>query len=320
MPNNADGYAATLLTIALSPNREEYARPLSNQEYYRLEERVRESNAYRTIGDLFGEDISGLMLRLDVSEEEAYRIFTLLNRDVHLSYAIENFAAKSTGIVSKFDSEYPHRLTARMRKMAPVFYYRTVNAELIRKPAFAIMVICGVKTTAEAREGVETIVKKATELGYAILTGGELGVSRVAANAVLECGGNLIDVLGGGFYEHMQNEMIAELLKQNRCALLSLEHPEAMFTISHAIARNKVIFSLADAAIVINTDNKRGEIDALQNHYCDWIYAWSGSGLNHQLISRGATPVAELRSIDIAALSRHWKASESEQISMFDSL
>ena len=82
MPFNSDGYAATLLTIALSPNREEYARPLGNQEYYQLEERVRESNAYRTIGDLFSEDISGLMLRLDISEEEAYRIYTLLNRGV----------------------------------------------------------------------------------------------------------------------------------------------------------------------------------------------------------------------------------------------
>lgn len=318
MPNNADGYAATLLTIALSPNREEYARPLGNQEYYRLEERVRESRAYRSVGDLFGEDISGLMLRLDISEEEAYRIFTLLNRGVHLSYAIENFAARNTGVVSRFDPEYPHRLTTRMRNMAPVFYYRAGNAELVQKSAIAILGISGVKTTAEAREGVETIVRKATETGYAILTGGELGVSRVAANAALECGGSLIDVVGGGFYEHMQNETIRELMEQKRCLLLSLEHPEAMFTISHAIARNKVIFSLADAAIVINTDNKRGEIDALQNHYCDWIYAWSGSGLNRQLISRGATPVADLRGMDIAALSRHWKASETEQISMFD--
>ena len=128
MPFNSDGYAATLLTIALSPNREEYARPLGNQEYYQLEERVRESNAYRTIGDLFSEDISGLMLRLDISEEEAYRIYTLLNRGVHFSYAIENLAANQTEIVSKFDSAYPRRLTSRMRGAAPVFFYRTGNA------------------------------------------------------------------------------------------------------------------------------------------------------------------------------------------------
>ena len=320
MPFNSDGYAATLLTIALSPNREEYARPLGNQEYYQLEERVRESNAYRTIGDLFSEDISGLMLRLDISEEEAYRIYTLLNRGVHFSYAIENLAANQTEIVSKFDSAYPRRLTSRMRGAAPVFFYRTGNAELIGKPALAILGISGVKTTSDAREGGESLVREATKLGCAVLTGGELGVSRVAANAVLECGGTLIDVLGGGLYEHMQNEVITRLLKENRCALISLEHPEAMFTISHAIARNKVIFALADAAVILNTDNKRGEIDAIQNHYCDWIYAWTGASSNNQLISRGATPVANLREMNLSELSRHWKASESEQLSMFDNL
>lgn len=45
-----------------------------------------------------------------------------------------------------------------------------------------------------------------------------------------------------------------------------------------------------------------------------------GASSNNQLISRGATPVANLREMNLSELSRHWKPSESEQLSMFDNL
>ena len=40
MKHNDDAYAAMLLTMALSPNKEEYARPLSVQEFRQLERSV----------------------------------------------------------------------------------------------------------------------------------------------------------------------------------------------------------------------------------------------------------------------------------------
>lgn len=314
-----DGFATMLLTMALSPNREEYARPYSTQEFYRLEQRVRESS-FRGVGDLIGVDISGLMMRLDISEEEGYRIYTLLNRGVQLGYTVENFLMKEIEIVTIFNDDYPERLQRRLKGVAPPFLYRCGNAELIGHPAIAVLGISGVKTTPEVRDGVISMVKAATNLGYSVITGGELGVSRVAAGAVREFGGTLIDVLGGGMLEHIAEEPFDALLQEGRMAVLSLEHPEAMFTVSHAIARNKAIFALADAAFICNTDNKRGETDALRNHYCDWIYALSGYSVNSSLIAHGATPLADLRKVNLAELSLHWKGSQSEQLSVFDML
>lgn len=317
MSYNNEEYATLLLTMALSPNREEYAHPYSVQEFVRLEDRVRES-CYHSVGDLLGVDISGLMMQLDISEEEGYRIFTLLNRGVQFGYSIENFIMHGVEPVPICGVDYPGRLRRRMRDAAPPFLYRGGNVDLIGKPAMAIMGISGVKTSPELRDGIVSLVRSATRMGYAIVTGGELGVSRVAAGAVLEHGGTLIDVLGGGLYEHLEYETIAALHRENRAAVISLEHPEAMFTVSHAIARNKVIFALSDAAFICNTDNKRGETDALRNHYCDWIYAWSGYPANAQLISKGATPVQDLRKFDVEAMIPHWRGSQSEQLSLFD--
>ena len=51
MGHTDDAYAAMLLTMALSPNKEEYARPLSTQEFRRFEAAARASR-FRGIGKL----------------------------------------------------------------------------------------------------------------------------------------------------------------------------------------------------------------------------------------------------------------------------
>lgn len=317
MAYTSDAYATMLLTMALSPNREEYARPYSTQEFFKLEQRVRESSMHG-VGDLVGIDISGLMMRLNISEEEGYRIYTLLNRAVQLGYAIEKFMIKGIDVVTVHNEEYPERLRRKMKHAAPPFFYLCGNAQLIGKPAVAIVGISGVKTTPEVREGVEKLVRDAAQMGYTVVTGGELGVSRVAAAAVLQYGGAMIDVLGGGMSEHLGYEPVQQLMQEGRMAVLSMEHPEAMFTVTHAIARNKVLFALSDAAFVCNTDNKRGETDALHNHYCDWIYALSSHPNNNALITRGAIPIADLRSFDFVQTSQHWRGSQAVQMNIFD--
>lgn len=314
-----DAFVAMLLSMALSPNREEYARPFSTLELKRIEDKVRECDLHH-IGRLMNVDIGGLMLKLDISEEEAYRIYTLLNRSVQLSYSVENYLRQGIEVVTGYNDEYPKRLKRRMEDLAPPVFYRCGNPDLLHQPMIAIVGISGVKTTPEVRDSIETLVRNAVRLGYNILTGGELGVSRVAMNMVLEYGGNLVEVLGGDMSAHIHEDGIAELLAMDRAAVVSLEHPEALFTVSHAIARNKLIFSLAEAAFIFNTDGKRGESDALRNRYCDWIYAWNGYAANQNLISRGAIPMGSAMEMDFDTLDRHWRGSQSEQMNLFDLL
>ena len=314
-----DAFVTMLLSMALSPNREEYARPFSTQELNRLVEKLRKGGHYN-IGSILDTDIGGLMLMLGISEEEAYRIYTLLNRGVQLSYSIEKYLEQGIDVITCHNDDYPQRLKRRMADAAPPVLYRCGNAELLSTPMLAIVGISGVKTTPEVRDSIETLVRNGVRLGYTILTGGELGVSRVAMKFAEEYNGNLVEVLGGDMSAHIQEEGVRQLLDEGRAAVLALEHPEALFTISHAIARNKLIFSLAEAAFVFNTDGKRGEMDAIRNRYCDWIYAWTGYANNQPLIARGAIPASGIPEMDMNDLSRHWRNSESEQLSLFDML
>ena len=70
MDHTENAYAAMLLTMALSPDREEYARPLSTPEFRRVEALAR-SSGFGSIGALLDVDISGLVMLLGLTEEEA---------------------------------------------------------------------------------------------------------------------------------------------------------------------------------------------------------------------------------------------------------
>lgn len=318
MGHTDDSYAAMLLTMALSPDKEEYARPLGAQEFRRFESAARASR-FGGIGALLDVDISGLMIYLGLSEQEAYRAYTLMHRGVQLAYALEGFSAQGIDVVTQYDAGYPRRARAKLREAAPPFLYRCGNPDLLDQPAVAILGVGGVRTAPEARQLIQALVRAAVDHGYAVITGGEPGVSRQAAGQAAECRGRLVEILAGGLREHIGEGAFADMNGEGRALALSQAHPEALFTVSHAAARNRLLFAMADAAFVFNTDGRRGELDALQSRACNWIYAWEGSASNRALIARGASPFSG-EGFDFDALSAHWSSSSAQQLSIFDML
>ena len=157
MGHTENAYAAMLLTMALSPDREEYARPLSIPEFRRVEALARGSG-FGSIGGLLDVDISGLVMLLGLTDEEAYRVYTLLHRDVQLTYALGGFMEDGIEVVTQYDAQYPRRLTETLKEAAPPFLYRCGSAALPGQPAVAVMGISGVRTTPEARKQIEALV------------------------------------------------------------------------------------------------------------------------------------------------------------------
>jgi predicted Rossmann fold nucleotide-binding protein DprA/Smf involved in DNA uptake len=313
----AESYAAMLLCLSLSPNKEEYARPLSTAEYRDLTERVKQTSA-RRISALMNVDISGIMQLLSMTEEEAYRVFLLLSRAVQLSYAMEGFAEKGVRIVTEFDEEYPLRLSKRLGAAAPPVFYLYGDHEALARPSLGILGMSGIKTAAEVRASVDAVTRFARRAGYRVMTGGELGISRVTEGLVLPGDCELTTVLGGGLSEYIARPEMQALERAGRLVALSLEHPEALFTTAHAVARNKLLLALSEAAFLFNTDGKRGESDALRTRACDWFYAWDGYPANAPLIHKGAIPFHQLDAHSLKEMAARWKDSRVEQLDMFD--
>ena len=317
MNYSTDSYAAMLLCLALSPNREEYAHPLTTAEYRDICQRAKYSAA-RHIGGLMGVDISGLMQLLAMREEDAYRIYTLMSRSVQLSYTMEGFAMNGISIITEFDDGYPERLAKRAGEDAPPVIYVYGDPETLNTPSIGILGMSGIKTSAEVRSSIETIAAFAKKAGYRIMAGGELGVSRVMEAYVLDGDSSLTSAMAGGLSDYIVRPETRRLFGEGRLSAISLEHPDALFTIPHAIARNKMLISLSEAVFIFNTDGKRGESDALRHKRSDWIYAWNGYPGNHGLINKGAISFGVLNEKTLTDMTQLWRYSRSEQISLFD--
>ena len=314
---NDDAFATMLLTIPLSADRTDFARTLSTAEYVRLLARVKDSTAGR-LGALLQVDISGLMMILGISEAEAYRLYTLLHRGVQLMYMLQGFMERGARIITCFDDDYPDIVRARMGKMAPPAMFFAGERPLLDAPAVAVMGAKGVKTTPEVRQCIEGVVRGACERGFGIITGGDKGVAYVAESLVAEMGGTLIEVPSGGLLKRMGMQPLQGLMAEGRMAALSLEHPEALPTRSHAAARNKLLFALARAVFVFNIGDQGGEVDALKRGFCDWVYAYTGFPGNRALVSHGAQPFTRLDAEEFKRLSSRWKTAFSQQLNMFD--
>ncbi|MBQ3168679.1 MAG: hypothetical protein IJB99_02835, partial [Clostridia bacterium] len=104
MQHNDDAFTAMLLTLPLTADKEELVRPLASAEFLQLVGRV-EAAGLGSIGSLIGMDISAVMAKLDMPEQEAYRICMLLSRTMPLSYAMERFYEQNLEILTSMDAE-----------------------------------------------------------------------------------------------------------------------------------------------------------------------------------------------------------------------
>jgi len=86
----------------------------------------------------------------------------------------------------------------------------------------------------------------------AVISGGARGVDRAAMNGALESGGVVAGVLAGDLERAVVHREHRDLLVDGRLVLVSPYDPSARFNVGHAMQRNKTIYALADAALIVD--------------------------------------------------------------------
>lgn len=316
MQHNDDAFTAMLLTLPLTADKEELVRPLTSAEFMALSEKV-VSSGLSSVGNLIGMDISAIMTKLDMPEQEAYRICMLLSRTMPLSYAMERFYEQNLEILTSEDAVYPERLKERLSQDAPTAMYAAGNIGLINQPMIGILGISGVKMTPGVEKGIKTLVRSIKDEGFGLVTSAEPGACRVAEAEAFALGVNVVSVLAGDLSRKKEEEMYKKALESGSSLLLSLVHPDAPYTNVHAVSRNRVVYALSLAAFIATTDAKRGESDAMRKKLCDWLYAFDTPTPlgNRIVISRGISPVPDFEKMDFAKYAQNWRMANAEQLS-----
>jgi predicted Rossmann fold nucleotide-binding protein DprA/Smf involved in DNA uptake len=93
---------------------------------------------------------------------------------------------------------------------------------------------------------------------HALVSGGARGVDQAAMLAALDAGGLSIGVLADGLSKAAIARVYRYALREQRLVLVSPYDPDARFMVGHAMERNKFIYALAHAGLVVQTDLDKG--------------------------------------------------------------
>ncbi len=246
--------AILLLTAPLIAGRGEPSSDLlTSGEYKRLARFLRDKQ--RQPADLLTPDAGGLLGEhqplIDID-----RFKRLLARGFLLSQAVERWQTRAIWVVSRADAEYPRRLKARLKDDAPAVLYGCGDAAILDTGGLAVVGSRQVDDAlVEYTEGVGRLVAKA---GRTLVSGGARGIDQAAMRGALEAGGKVAGVLADSFERTAMNREHRNLLLEGQLVLISPYDPSAGFNVGNAMQRNKLIYALSDAALVVSSDYEKG--------------------------------------------------------------
>ena len=187
---------------------------------------------------------------------ETNRIGSLLERGFLLSQAVNNWQERAIWVVSRADDDYPQRLKERLGANTPTVLYGCGNRELLESGGLAV--VGSRNTSEELLEYTESIGRLAARAGCAIVSGGAKGVDQAAMHGALVAGGAVAGVLTNDLYRESVNREHRDALMEDQLVLVSQCDPKAGFNAGHAMQRNKLIYALADAGLVIDSAYNEG--------------------------------------------------------------
>ena len=180
----------------------------------------------------------------------------LLERGFLLAQALERWSARAIWVVTRPDDDYPNRLRRRMRAKAPPVLYGCGDRGALDGGGLAV--VGSRKVDGELLAYTERVGELAAEAEVSIVSGGARGVDQAAMRGSLEAGGHVIGILGNNLERAALNRGNREPLMDGRLVLVSSFDPAVRFRGWQAMERNKQIYALADAALVVNSDHGHG--------------------------------------------------------------
>jgi DNA processing protein len=223
----------------------------------------------------------------------------LLGRGFLLSQAVERWNARAIWVVSRADADYPRRFKTRLKEDAPPLLYGCGDAALLEKGGLAVVGSRHVDDDLIAY--TEQVGRVAAEAQRTLISGAARGIDRAAMNGALQAGGTVAGVMSDSLERAAVAGDNREFLMDKRLVLVSPYDPAAGFNVGHAMQRNKFIYALADAALVVSADFQKGgtwegAIEQLERLHFVPVFVRNGNNGgkgNRALIQHGGRPWPE---------------------------
>ena len=246
--------AILLLTAPLIVGRgKPSTSPLGVGEYRRLARRLRELE--RQPADLLDSGWREILKECRVGLDHE-RLERLLGRGFLLGQAMERWRTRAIWVRSRADAGYPWRLKKGLGEEAPPVLYGCGDAAILDAGGLAVV---GSRNVDDTLIGyTEKVGRLAAETGRTVVSGGARGIDRAAMRGALDAGGRVAGVLADGLERAAMLREHRAALMDGRLVLICPYDPAARFLVGHAMQRNKLIYALSDAALVVSSDYEKG--------------------------------------------------------------
>lgn len=293
-PTDLDRQAVLLLCSAFGQLGSHFTQPLSFPEYNRLATCLKNSDLRPA--DLLRAKPKEFWLTLD-PQLDWERIFALLSRGGLMGVVLERWQAQGLWITCRFEDHYPTHLKRRLRDKTPPILYGIGDQSLLHQPGLAI--VGSRNADQDALEYAQRVGEICARDGWTVISGGAKGVDRAAMMGALHSGGQSIGVMPDSLLKAALSRHYRPALSQGSLVLVSPFDPEAPWLASRAMQRNKYIYCLAEAALVVSSETDggtwQGATEALK-HHPSWqvpVFVRREGSLppgNPQLLTQGGIP------------------------------
>ncbi|MDG5769160.1 DNA-processing protein DprA [Mycolicibacterium fortuitum] len=187
---------------------------------------------------------------------ETDRLERLLGRGFLLAQALERWLSRAIWVVSRSDPEYPPMLKSRLKNDAPSVLYGCGEVSELNSGGLAVVGSRHVDD--ELVRYTQEVGAFAAQSGSAIVSGGAKGIDQAAMRGALDAGGRAIGILADSLEKAVVARYNRDMLLSKQLTLLSPYDPAAGFNVGNAMRRNKLIYALSNAALIVSSDLEKG--------------------------------------------------------------
>lgn len=265
--------ATLLLTVSFGKTDPADTKALSIGEWARFAAWLRDHKL--DPASLMHGDLSSLLSGLVDRTINIPRVQKLLNRGPALGLALEKWERAGLWAITRSDPTYPGRLKKLLRTSSPPVLFGCGNIDLLNSGGIAV--VGSRDASEEDLQFSRTLGHEAASQGYSIVSGGARGIDETAMTGALDHEGTVVGILADSLLRSATSSRYRKALQTGDLVLVSPFNPEAVFNAGNAMARNRYIYCLSDAAIVVcSTESKggtwNGAIEALKHQ---WVPVWT---------------------------------------------
>ena len=250
----ADTQAVLLLCGELGQHGSDGLKPLALRQYNSLA-RWLKTEGLRP-GDLLTPEGRKKLGGLQTSEVNSDRISPLLERGTALALVVEKWERSGLWVISRSDGCYPERLKRYLGWATPPILYGVGSKSLLNRGGLAV--VGSRDRTEEDGDFARRVAEHCAHEGIAIISGAAKGIDRDAMAGALEVGGWALGVLAEGVAKTATSGQYRAGLVSDHLTLVSPFDPQARWFAYNAMERNKLLYGLSDAALVVASSADSG--------------------------------------------------------------